>query len=78
MVAVLVIRVVTVLTQTHRLQFLMGVESKEFVAAFNLPYNPFGKLQNLLENNDHKQTHLKRLDSSLGFVAFGMCACLCV
>ena len=72
------IKVVTVLTQTHRLQFLMGVDSKEFAAAFNLPYNPFAKLQNLLENNDHKQTHLKRLDSFLEFVAVGMCVSLCI
>ena len=62
----------------HRPQLSDGLCSESFVAAFNLPYNPFAKLQNLLENNDHKQTHLKRLDSFLEFVAVGMCVSLCI
>ena len=42
---VLLIKVVTVLTQIHRLWFCMGAQS--VVATFNLPYYSFKKLQNI-------------------------------
>ena len=42
---VLLIKVVTVLTQIHRLWFFMGAQS--VVATFNLPYYSFKKLQNI-------------------------------